>query len=462
MPLLNDLKSKRQGYAPVAVIPSDSDEDDNFSLSVRSNDTCPCRVPDRKNNEAIKDEGIDIAVHNPQTDANLNISIEKLKQKKNQTTSICLLITSLVIFAIIIGFLIQYQVLNNNKADGESPVNQMSDVVWETLPLPYASESVVRLQDLNDDGVLDILHTLVRSSSPKENFCKSIHMDEPCLGAVHAVDGKNGSLLWETSCRSDIFAMNCGNLDIDGDGHNDCLLAGRAAQLYAINSRTGRVLWSADNNQYTQYPWNFYQPQVVPDLDQDGVSEVVVAHGGNVNYPDEKLDRDAGRVILLSGKTGLALGRYLNMSDGHETYSAITLYERPNGALYILYGSGGETIQGSLWGISLRDLYCYVKETAPEKVKDQVPFLGSDSYKESWGRPLQTSDVGVIEILRSDGERGIMVPTILADMNNDGINDLIVSLFNGSFAVLNGDNLTVIWSTGFHGYQSYRLVNGTS
>ena len=46
---------------------------------------------------------------------------------------------------------------------------------------------------------------------------------------------------------------------------------------------TGTELWSADPSM-TDIRWNYYQPQVIPDLDGDGVPDVVVSHGGNGEY----------------------------------------------------------------------------------------------------------------------------------------------------------------------------------
>ena len=48
-------------------------------------------------------------------------------------------------------------------------------------------------------------------------------------------------------------------------------------------SQSGASIWSADPT-VTNSSWNFYQPQVVPDLDGDGVPEVVASHGGNGDF----------------------------------------------------------------------------------------------------------------------------------------------------------------------------------
>ena len=60
--------------------------------------------------------------------------------------------------------------------------------------------------------------------------------------------------------------------------------------------------------------------------------------------------------------------------------------------------------------------------------------------------------------LRSASRKGVTVPTELVDMNNDGVDDLIVFMYNGTITVLNGVNLEVMWSTGsrFSQFETYR------
>lgn len=44
--------------------------------------------------------------------------------------------------------------------------------------------------------------------------------------------------------------------------------------------RLGDVLWVADRR-YVNRGWNIYAPAVVPDLDEDGVKDIIIAHGGD-------------------------------------------------------------------------------------------------------------------------------------------------------------------------------------
>lgn len=49
-----------------------------------------------------------------------------------------------------------------------------------------------------------------------------------CGGGVLALDGQTGEQIWRHYTENEIFALNC-NADLDGDGINDCIAAGRVA-----------------------------------------------------------------------------------------------------------------------------------------------------------------------------------------------------------------------------------------
>jgi len=68
-------------------------------------------------------------------------------------------------------------------------------------------------------------------------------------------------------------------------------------------------------------------------------------------FPQEH-ERVAGRLILLDGATGKSIGRYLAMPGGLETYMSPVLHVLNDGAAYVLFGLGGETVPGSVHSIS--------------------------------------------------------------------------------------------------------------
>jgi hypothetical protein len=52
---------------------------------------------------------------------------------------------------------------------------------------------------------------------------------------------------------------------------------------------------------------------------------------------------------MLDGKSGRSLGKVLNLTDSEgekETYMSPILHHTQDGSMYILYGTGGETVGG--------------------------------------------------------------------------------------------------------------------
>ena len=96
--------------------------------------------------------------------------------------------------------------------------------------------------------------------------------------------------------------------------------------------------------------WSIFQAVGIPDVDGDGISDLVVSHGGDQTKEPQEHDRRPGRIIMLSGRSGKPIGDYyLELPKHQETYMSPVKYVTKDGAVYILYGSGGETIKGILY-----------------------------------------------------------------------------------------------------------------
>jgi len=48
----------------------------------------------------------------------------------------------------------------------------------------------------------------------------------------------------------------------------------------------GHVFWRGDQSQMEEI-WNIYNVLIIPDMNQDGVLDLVVAHGGDPTFPPE-------------------------------------------------------------------------------------------------------------------------------------------------------------------------------
>jgi len=123
----------------------------------------------------------------------------------------------------------------------------------------------------------------------------------------------------------------------------------------------------------------------------------------------------------------LSKGSILSWSavpDEAESYYSPQLLVHPDGTLLILFGTGGETHAGSLYAISFDDLL-------RGKIKNS-------------------------RLIYSDCCKGVMVPPVLIDINNDDILDIIMSLFNSTVIAFDGLTFQVLWKTQFPGSETYR------
>ena len=63
------------------------------------------------------------------------------------------------------------------------------------------------------------------------------------------------------------------------------------------------------------------------------------------------LQQASGRLLMISGATGALIGRPLEIPQSADTYMAPILHELSDGAQYIVFGSGGESLPGIYYGI---------------------------------------------------------------------------------------------------------------
>lgn len=63
----------------------------------------------------------------------------------------------------------------------------------------------------------------------------------------------------------------------------------------------------------------------------------------------------SGRILIISGKTGTVL-RWTGLPDHRESYYSPQLLTQVDGSQVLLFGTGGETHNGSLWRIDVTSL----------------------------------------------------------------------------------------------------------
>jgi len=273
-------------------------------------------------------------------------------------------------------------------------------------PLPgIGTFSSPRVADLNGDGTADVI-----LGAGREEF-------QACDSAVMAFDGKSGELLWQVSARDQIFG-SAAIRDLTGDGTADVVINGRSAELKAIDGTNGHVLWeflpAKTPKAATSRGWyNFYNPQFVPDQDGDGLDDLLVANGGDVMAEPYDPNRPAGKLVVVSARTGQLLAA-APMPDGKEIYMSVAAVFSPvHQDVRIIFGTGGETIGGHL-------------------------YVGSLAQ-------VMAGDLSGAQQLAVSTGKGFIAPPAWVDLTADGEYDIVALAVDGRVLAFDGIDGTPLW-----------------
>ncbi|XP_033758720.1 uncharacterized protein LOC117341022 [Pecten maximus] len=295
--------------------------------------------------------------------------------------------------------------------------------VWVMGFPKLITESAFRLVDVNQDGVLDVI--LGFGTGADGYYLPDIVCDiyfngtHPCFGGLMALEGATGRELWRHYSPHELFGVNC-NADLNKDGVLDCLAGGRANAFQAVSGRDGSLLWNFDYGK--EDIMNLYTPQIIRDLDGDGTVDILTMHGGDpLQEPGSKY-RLSARIILFSGRTGQIIKK-IGVPDYRESYYSPQLYTMGDGTDIVLFGTGGETHPGSLWSITLDKLY--------------------------------RGDIKSSRLVYTDKFKGIMTPPVLLDLTGDGVDDIVMAMFNSSVMAIDGTTYNVLWNRTFPSSESY-------
>jgi len=288
--------------------------------------------------------------------------------------------------------------------------------VWSRNFNKLGSSSSIRCVDLNKDKILDIV-----IGAAENEF-------EPSDSAVVALDGKTGKVLWSVFAQDQIVG-SAAFLDITHDAVPDIFIGGRSAELICINGATGQPIWRFQKSEANAVlacclRFNFFNPQIIPDQDHDGLPDILVSNGGNVKaIPFSETERFPGVLAVFSSKNGQLIAA-ATMPDGKETYMSPVIYDfAGQGTTSIIFGTGGETIGGNLFITTLAAV-------------------------------LQ-GDISGATKLASGAGRGFIAPPTLADVTADGTKDIIVNWFGGKMIAINGKTHATIWERPVPGTEVY-------
>ncbi|MBA4053960.1 MAG: hypothetical protein C0490_04540 [Marivirga sp.] len=282
-----------------------------------------------------------------------------------------------------------------------------STVVWTEDLSITGSQSSPRVADLNADGVLDIVMGAGRNEY------------QPSEQGVLAFDGKTGKLLWQHEALDQVYG-SATFYDITNDGINDIFIGGRSPNFKALNGKTGELLWQYDYTKHQQDSilqyarFNFNNSVLIPDQNNDGLQDLLTVNGGNSKAdPYNEKNRYPGVLMIFDSKTGEILAAD-SMPDGKESYMSPLCFAQPGGDdLTIVFGTGGETIDGHLFKADLSD--------------------------------LTSGKLSNAKIIASEKGHGFIAPPVAADISNDGFLDIIAISHGSSIFAIDGKDQKVLW-----------------
>jgi outer membrane protein assembly factor BamB len=291
-------------------------------------------------------------------------------------------------------------------------LNASAQNSW-TMVLPNVGTfSSPRTADLNGDGIKDII-----LGAGRLEF-------QSCDTAMLALDGRDGHLLWKVPAKDQIF-ISAGLIDINNDGVMDAVIGGRSSELKALNGKTGEVFWDFDTLQTNVQKWfNFYNPQFIHDMDGDGIKDILISNGGDIWVEPFDPRRAAGRLCVISSKTGKLL-HHATMPDKHEIYMSVAVEMNETEPLKsrIIFGTGGETTHGSLFLCTL-----------------EMVIKG---------------DLTAAVELAHGINKGFISPPVWVDINEDGIRDIVASSVDGKLLAFNGKTNEKLWQMHLSNTESY-------
>uniref|UniRef100_A0A5F9DHM8 Family with sequence similarity 234 member B n=1 Tax=Oryctolagus cuniculus TaxID=9986 RepID=A0A5F9DHM8_RABIT len=281
--------------------------------------------------------------------------------------------------------------------------------------------SPLELADVNGDGLRDVLLSFVTSRNGS-----AVGVSRPAANLV-CLSGMNGSALWSSPLPEEAREIMCLDLMPGSLAETTCLVTGIHKMLSAFNATSGKAIWTLNPSSLSN--GTLAAPvAVLPDLDEDGVRDLVVLAIGEVQ-PDLCF-------LLVSGRTGSPLGRPVKYNIvGVGNLIGPQVYVTANGAVYILFGFG------NIQAVALRDIFVQAqnRDSSPPSLQIEEP---------EWERRRSVNLSELIDIY-SDGVELLQ----LVKAPDSNCSNLLITTRQG-LVLLRGQNLTPYWTLSLPGLRS--------
>ncbi|XP_075147022.1 uncharacterized protein LOC142221249 [Haematobia irritans] len=153
-----------------------------------------------------------------------------------------------------------------------------------------------------------------------DTFFPEFRSDNSRRNGIISLIGSSGAVAWFDEMEDEPVAIDCTLLDVDGNERADCLVMDEYGELGAINPVSGEWHWRCREHSSQKVDALDF-PVILPDLDHDGVLDILIVTSTNTN--DRQSNRQNTRktdivnrtelnqrnmLRILSGRTGQAIG----------------------------------------------------------------------------------------------------------------------------------------------------------
>jgi outer membrane protein assembly factor BamB len=308
-------------------------------------------------------------------------------------------------------------------------------VIWSARPIGGASsgggngDDCLRLgPDLNGDAFPDLLLATAWGGR-----------------TAYALNGRTGATLWSYDTYSHygsnysgwIYSMDSLGQDLTADGVPEIVFASGSYndRVHCVNGATGTQIWVYDGGDA------FRDIHSLPDIDGDGIRDVVVTLGDDAVTP---------RVVALSGRTGGLIWQRPIGGSSDFLWNLTFISD--------ITGDGIPEIVPAQWGSTLR---CLNGRTGvivwSVAVNAQQRVVSLDDVNGDGVRDIAIGFDTTSACQVRSGANGALIWTAstsdwtwaidrIPDCTGDGKNDVVVGDFDGYVYLLDGVTGSIVWS----------------
>lgn len=308
-------------------------------------------------------------------------------------------------------------------------------------------KAVRAINDITGDGKPDIIVSTSNYWTMAVNGNGSVTTDSLWAFTTYITNSSAGSI-GSTGDYSHQKALTIAS-DLNGDGYQDVVIGtgGGNEHVYALNGRTGAMLWTFGTDHPDSFSLgDFTGVDVARDFNGDMVPDVLAASAATQS------GGVGGRrmLYLFNGSTGAILWQTpmpgfthgvasIDDIDADGVPDALGTVGEPSYKLSAVSGALGAL----LWDFPVPSGSGGAKEIMILSIPGQTPDVILGAF---WGPVFRVDAESGTQLWSTATGSGVMQFDRLRDITGDGIDEVLVALLGGGARCLNGATGAVLWS----------------